>query len=87
VTRRILPDLGLLSAALDQQGPWQGQGVDVTSTWYVERLRARVREIDWPAATDDVRRFLRSRQLGGLAHWGSDLFLQHIDELEVAFSR
>lgn len=84
-SRGIRPNLPLLERAVDQQGPWAGRGVKVSGPWYLDRMRATIAGIDWPAAAEDVRRFLRPRQQEGLGLWNADLFLYHLDKLGRVF--
>ena len=84
--RGVRPDLALLSSAIDQQGPWAGQGIEVTAKWYLERLREAIERLDWPAAADDLRRFLDPRQQEGLELWGAELFLDRVDKLARVLS-
>ena len=83
-SRRVTPNLDLLSRALDQQGPWAGQRITVTGSWLLDALRVRIAAIDWPATADDVARFVMSREQSGLAVWSSALFLQQLETLEAA---
>ncbi len=83
-SRRVTPNLVLLSRALDQQGPWAGQRITVTRSWLLDALRVRIAAIDWPATADDVARFLMSRDQPGLAAWSSALFLQQLEALDAA---
>jgi len=82
--RGVHPNFALLANALEQQGPWAGQRVDVTPDWYSAELRNVIARIDWPGAADDVRRFLRPRQQEGLGLWSGELFLHALDTLTEA---
>ncbi len=81
VGRGVQPDLGLLGHALEQQGPWAGQGCEVTLPWFLEQLRAAIERIDWLRAAEDVRRFLGSQERATLQLWNRDLFLHHLELL------
>ena len=83
-SRRVTPNLELLSRALDQQGPRAGQRITVTRSWLLDALRVRIAAIDWPATADDVARFVMSREQAGLAVWSSALFLQQLETLDAA---
>jgi len=83
-SRRVTPNLELLSRALDQQGPWAGRQITVTGDWLLDALRVRIAAIDWPATADDVARFVMSREQAGLAAWSSALFLQQLEILDAA---
>jgi predicted nucleotidyltransferase component of viral defense system len=78
VGREVRPDLDLLGHAVQQQGPWAGQAVKVTPGWVRERMAAAIRRIEWPAAREDVRRFLPLREQEGIREWSADFFLYHL---------
>ena len=84
VSRAVHPNLALLSNAIDQQGPWAGQQIEATASWYLERLEERISGIDWQEAAMDVRRFLRPRQQEGLDLWSTQLFHFHVEKLKRA---
>jgi predicted nucleotidyltransferase component of viral defense system len=83
-SRRVTPNLELLSRALDQQGPWAGQQITITGTWLHAALRVRIAAIDWRATADDVARFVTTREQAGLAAWSSALFVQQLETLDAA---
>ncbi|MHB8782044.1 MAG: nucleotidyl transferase AbiEii/AbiGii toxin family protein [Desulfobacteria bacterium] len=85
VARKTAPDPDLLSKALRQQGPWAGQPIAVTGHWVRENMEATIRRIDWPAARDDVQRFLPLREQEGLRAWSADFFLHHLARMNDAF--
>ena len=64
----------LLSAALDQQGPWAGTGVRADGPWLRQELLAVVDRMDWEAAREDVRRFVYASDRPSLDLWGKDFF-------------
>jgi hypothetical protein len=66
----------LLSAALDQQGPWQGKHPATDDAWCVETLGAAINALDWKQARHDVQRFVKPRELPSLELWTCDYFLQ-----------
>jgi predicted nucleotidyltransferase component of viral defense system len=78
VARRTRPNLGLLRAALRQQGPWARQDIAVDSSWVVSNMEAVIRAIDWDLAKQDVQRFLPLREQEGLRAWNTALFLQFL---------
>jgi hypothetical protein len=81
VSRRIVPDFGLMANALDRQGPWAGKRIPITPAWYVENLRKKINETDWNEARNDVVRFVVSREQKSVELWSADLFLHHADRL------
>ena len=64
----------LLSAALDQQGPWAGKHQTTDDTWCREKLCAAIEAVDWNEAREDVRRFVQPRELPSLNLWTSEFF-------------
>ena len=81
VSREVVPNLQLLANALDQQGLWSGQKLDVTGEWFLDAMKNQIEEIDWLTARKDVERFVVSREQGSLEAWSRDLFLQQLDVL------
>lgn len=82
IERKVSPDLPLLAAALDQQGPWAGRRPDVDGPWLLERLGERVDTLDWDVARKDVLRFVPARDQTSVASWSAALFTQRLEELE-----
>ena len=66
----------LLSAALDQQGPWKGQAPRTTAAWCSEQLRTMITAVDWMQARRDVQRFVKPHELPSLELWTREFFLQ-----------
>jgi hypothetical protein len=79
--RRTPINHALLSAALDQQGPWKGQGLKTDTGWCTDQLRAMIVELDWMQARRDVQRFVKSSELQSLELWTSEFFLQQCAKL------
>ena len=73
--RRIPINHRLLSAALDQQGPWQGQAPKSDDAWCAEQLLNKITQIDWKHARQDVQRFVKPHELPSLALWTAEYFL------------
>jgi hypothetical protein len=71
----------LLSSALAQIGPWQGQQVRTGRDWCGEQLRARIEATDWKQARDDVRRFVKPNDLPSLDLWSREFYLAQCDKL------
>ena len=70
----------LLTAALNQIGPWQSQ-VQTDREWVVERLRKHIVQTDWPQAREDVRRFVKPNELPSLELWSQEFFLGQCDKI------
>ncbi len=75
VRQRVQPNLELLTNALQQQGPWAEEAIEVTPDWLAKALHDKIGEIDWERARADVAPFLRSPHSEGLIHWESALFV------------
>jgi predicted nucleotidyltransferase component of viral defense system len=72
--RRTSINHELLSAALDQQGPFKGRAPKTDDAWCVKQLRATIEEIDWGQARRDVQRFVRPSELPSLELWTREFF-------------
>jgi len=79
--RRTPANYALLSSALDQMGPWKGQGVRTDRLWCVEQLQGKIKSTDWKHAREDVRRFVKPNELPSLDLWNRELFLAQTDKL------
>lgn len=82
VAKGVAPNLPLLRTALVQAGPWAGDDhIAVDTVWLNEALGSTIAKIDWKAAADDVRRFLRPAELKSLDLWSERFFLAKLDRL------
>jgi len=81
VAQGVAPNLPLLSAALEQMGPWQGRGMTVDAAWLGHALAVRIAEIDWQAAARDVERFLRPAEAKSLGLWSERFFAVKLEQL------
>jgi predicted nucleotidyltransferase component of viral defense system len=79
--RRTPVNHALLSAALNQTGPWKGRHVSTDPAWCLEKLQAAIEALDWPQAREDVRRFVKPRDLPSLKLWSRDFFLAQCRKL------
>ena len=71
-----------LSSALRQQGPWQDEKIHVDLKWCLEHLEKKIRSIDWAAARQDVRRFVKLTEQASLELWSKDLFLSQLKKIK-----
>ncbi len=81
VAKKVRPNLKLLSSAIEQQGPWQGQGIKTTEAWFIDKLRDEIGRIDWKQTREDVIRFLPKEKQASLSLWTTDFFLYHAEQL------
>jgi predicted nucleotidyltransferase component of viral defense system len=72
----------LLSAALRQQGPWKGGHQTTDAAWCARELRALIERTDFRRAREDVRRFVKPRELPSLDLWTRDFFVQQCRKWE-----
>jgi len=84
VSRKTPVNYALLSNALDQIGPWQGQGIQTGKEWLVAALEKKIRAIDWAGAKRDVERFVLPAQLPSLELWGTAFFLDRLEKLRTS---
>ena len=71
-----------LSSALRQQGPWQEKNIQVDLKWCLEHLEGKINSVDWQAAREDVRRFVKASEQPSLELWSRDLFLSQLRKVE-----
>lgn len=82
VAKGVTLNLALLRNALIQAGPWAGDNhIAVDMPWLNEALGSTIAKIDWKAAADDVRRFLRPAELRSLDLWSERFFLAKVEKL------
>ena len=83
VAKKITPNLTFLTNALDQQGPWTKQKINVTPSWLYEVMREKINHVDFEKAKKDVEPFLNTQDKKALVLWGSDFFLDKLNRLDL----
>jgi len=73
--RKITINHDLLGSALNQLGPWAGQGVVTNNAWCGRELEAAIGRLDIKAAREDVRRFVKPAEVRSLDLWSRDFLL------------
>ncbi|MBV5261902.1 nucleotidyl transferase AbiEii/AbiGii toxin family protein [Synechococcus moorigangaii CMS01] len=82
VARDISPNLPHLRAALVRSGPWKDtENLTVDNAWLRDTLASTIDKIDWLAAAEDVRRFLRPAEESSLRLWSAPFFRSKLDRL------
>lgn len=71
-----------LASALKQQGPWQGQNIQVDLDWCIKQFRDKITSIDWNATKEDIRRFVKPTELPSVDLWGRNLFLAQLEKMK-----
>lgn len=74
----------LLSAALNQQGPWAGTQPATDNAWCMQKLSEVITSLDVNKAREDVRRFLRPNELPSLQLWSRDFLLGQCRKLTTS---
>jgi len=81
VSRKAKINFPLLSRALDQKGPWKGKQVQAAKDWYLEEMEHRIKTIDMEEAKNDVKRFIKPRELPSIEIWSTAFFLDRLRKL------
>jgi predicted nucleotidyltransferase component of viral defense system len=84
VKRKAVINFEFLNNAIHQLGPWQGQAISITPTWFEKNLKEKINNTDWDTAKKDVKRFLRPRELIALDVWSKEFFLTSVEKLNLA---
>jgi predicted nucleotidyltransferase component of viral defense system len=71
-----------LSSALRQQGPWRNTDIQVDWRWCLEHLENKISSVDWAAAREDVRRFVKAAEQPSLELWSRELFLSQMRKIK-----
>ena len=78
---RIVLNHTLLTAALNQQGKWAGQGVPTDDVWVREELKKVIADLDWEKAKTDVAAFVHSSDLKTLEFFTPEYFTSLADRI------
>ena len=71
---RVHLNHALLSSAIDQQGPWAGQGIETDDAWVKNALAEKIATIDWKMARRDVMPFVHARDRVAVEAWDKQYF-------------
>ncbi|MBP6104107.1 MAG: nucleotidyl transferase AbiEii/AbiGii toxin family protein [Gammaproteobacteria bacterium] len=82
VSKKIVPNFTFLSHAIDQQGPWAGQGIELTPEWTIQALNDKIHTINWSQAEKEVSPFLNEADRKTLKLWGVPFFLDRLEKLK-----
>lgn len=81
VAKGVTPNLEHLTAAINQNGPWKGQGIEVTHEWLKEALEDQIATIEWDKAAEDVVRFLRANDVKSTSLWSDRFFTSKLHKM------
>lgn len=85
VSNGVSPNLMHLEAALIQAGPWAGQeDLTIDMAWLEDTVGNSIAAVDWKAAADDVRRFLRPAEAKSLELWSDRFFVAKLEKMARA---
>lgn len=73
--RKVPINFLLLSNALNQIGPWQGQGINVDMAWYRKEMEKKIISMEWDETKKELSRFLKPQSLDTLNLWSKEFFL------------
>lgn len=79
ISQDVTPNLEMLTAGIDQQGPWKNKGVQVTVDFLQNALHQKVDAVDWEAASQEVRPFLMLSSAPDVKHWSREYFHSSVD--------
>ncbi|MCD4774885.1 MAG: nucleotidyl transferase AbiEii/AbiGii toxin family protein [Candidatus Aegiribacteria sp.] len=80
-SRDIYPEMDLLSAAIDQNGPWAHQGIHIDHVWLRDQLSRKIESLNWDQTARDVYPFLSTEERKTLDGWKPELFLHYLHRL------
>lgn len=86
VGHKVQLNYAFLSNAMEQQGPWSGQGISVDKKWFLDEMKKKVSSIDWDEARADVERFLKASDLRSVSFWNTDYFRDRLKLLDSYLS-
>ena len=78
---RIKLNHDLLSAALNQNGPWKGLNLKTSDKWVSDELRKKIANLDWDMARKDVEPFIHATGLESLQYFTAEYFMQLANQI------
>lgn len=72
----------LLTNAIDQIGPWQGQKTVINKNWLLNQFEKKIISINWEQAAQDVMRFLKPIDQQTTKLWSRSFFISRLEKLE-----
>lgn len=81
VSRKISLNYQHLAAAINQLGSWKEKSVKVDKGWYLKEMENRIRKIDVEEVKNDVKRFIKPKDLPSIEIWSTKFFLGRLDKL------
>ncbi len=82
-SRRTALNREFLKSALDQAGPWKGQGLEPKLDWIETELSRRIGETNWALVREELSRFVRMKDLEIIDTWTPDFIQSRIGKLTM----
>lgn len=82
VSKQVPVNFIFLSNALNQNGPWATQKINVNPKWYINALSEKIKQIDWLKTANDVAAFLNDQDRKMLKLWSTDYFISKVEKLK-----
>ena len=76
----------LLSAAINQNGPWAGEKIQTSDEWVRHELKRKIAGLDWNLARKDVASFVHGSELQALDNFNAEFFTRLADSRDWATS-
>ena len=86
VSRKVSLNYEHLSAAVDQQGRWKGKSIKADKGWYLKEMEKRIKGIDVEEVKNDVKRFVKPKDLPSVEIWSTKFFLDRLDKLSSSLN-
>ncbi len=81
IARRTSINFALLQQSIAQAGHWKEQNITITTDWFSNNLKSKIKQIDWQEAKKDIARFLRPREAASLDVWLTGFFLSRVEKM------
>ena len=81
VSRKAQINYAFLTAAMEQNGPWEGENLNIDKNWCMVEMQNKIESIDWDKAKQDIQRFIKPEELPSINLWGKDFFFQLLKKL------
>lgn len=81
VSRKVKINFTFLANALDQAGPWAGQGLRVDRDWYHKEMKKKILAVNWQEVKQELAQFLKPEALATLKVWNREFFLDRLEKL------
>lgn len=85
VSRKTPVNFNLLSAAINQNGPWKDKKIHVDAPWLLTQLKNKIETVDWTQASVEVTRFLSPEYQSTLKLWSKNFFLEKVSKMGLSF--